>query len=176
MSALHAEGAAPLLAPKRDDQAAGLRRLLGAERRRMLPVASVLSARSHEALASRLRAALAPHGCALRVLDEPADWDAARGHDVFVALAGDFESATAAYALVKAAVASHGKRRFQLLFHGAPGRAIVSRFKRVTERFLAVDVRVAGVLARQPGARSLAELAAKLADADLPELSPSDQE
>jgi len=167
MTSLHAENAAPIS----DDQAAGLRKLLGSQRRAALPLLSVLPAKANEAFLARLGAALHGQGCALRPMDESESWSELREDDVFVALAGDFDSATAAYALVKAAVGSHGKRRFQLIFHGAPERAIVSRFKRVADRFLGIEVRVAGILPRQTTGRAADELAARLC-----ELTPANEE
>jgi hypothetical protein len=150
------------------DQAEGLREILRAECRFSLPLISALPERAHDALVARLDEALAPHGCRVQVLDGEAQWNALGTHEVAVALGGDFEAATAAYALVKAAVGNYGRRRFQLLFAGAPGRAIVSRFVRVADYFLDVDVRYAGVVGRGRG-RALQDLAQKLAARPLPE-------
>jgi hypothetical protein len=155
------------------DQAAGLRELLVPRRLRMLPLASVLGGLQHDLLVTQLGAALEAYACHVHELDDSWAWHLAREREAVLALAPDGDSITAAYTFIKAASRRHDHRRFRLLFADAPERfdpeVAAARLSRVADRFLQVEVKLGGVLARDPGHDALCNLAAAAAEWLLPE-------
>lgn len=81
-------------------------------------------------------------------------------HEVVLALETGAEAVTATYAMIKAAMRSEGQRCYRLLFvEAAADFDVMSLYERMNgaaQRFLGIELRAGGVLAREPALRRAA--------------------